>query len=252
MKSITVQLKKSIHELETIQERLEFLKEKYKDDTVYIITCGPSLNDHNHDIIREKLKDKLVICIKQSYDIFSDITDFHVLNTYNLKDYNWLDHTITLWGVGKYYQEGQLTRILQSQYPIDLYVPVLQPPYISENEQTARTKNFDDFLRLGKDTEVMWGPAVMYELAIPLSIHLGCSQIVTIGWDIGDPNSNIHGHFGNWKTDVAPRENEIIQAIESTYALYDWCTCHDINFTILSKTNPADPRFTRLPSVESL
>ena len=34
-----------------------------------------------------------------------------------------------------------------------------------------------------------WGPGIMYEMAIPLAIHLGCKKIVTIGWDIGDISS---------------------------------------------------------------
>ena len=29
-----------------------------------------------------------------------------------------------------------------------------------------------------------WGPGTMYEMAIPLALYMGCSKIVTIGWDL--------------------------------------------------------------------
>ena len=31
-----------------------------------------------------------------------------------------------------------------------------------------------------------WGPGLMYEMAIPLAMFLGCKEIITVGWDIGD------------------------------------------------------------------
>ena len=34
-----------------------------------------------------------------------------------------------------------------------------------------------------------WGPGIMYEMALPLAMYLGCKKIVTIGWDIGDLSS---------------------------------------------------------------
>jgi len=34
-----------------------------------------------------------------------------------------------------------------------------------------------------------WGPGIMYEMAIPLALYLGCKKIVTVGWDIGDLSS---------------------------------------------------------------
>ena len=47
MKQITKQLKQDIQSLESIEERLHHLKDKYKGETVYILTCGPSLGTHD-------------------------------------------------------------------------------------------------------------------------------------------------------------------------------------------------------------
>ena len=38
-----------------------------------------------------------------------------------------------------------------------------------------------------------WGPGIMYEMALPLALYLGCKKIVTIGWDIGDLSSFENG-----------------------------------------------------------
>ena len=65
MKSKTKQLKEQLLKLSSIEERLDLLKNKYDGDTVYIVTCGPSLSTHDEAELKNKLKDKLVFSIKQ-------------------------------------------------------------------------------------------------------------------------------------------------------------------------------------------
>ena len=48
-------------------------------------------------------------------------------------------------------------------------------------------KDFEN-ITFSKSIERPWGPGLMFELAVPMAIHLGCKNIVTIGWDIGDIN----------------------------------------------------------------
>ena len=81
MHNKTNKLKSDIQKIESIQERLELLKDQYKDDTVYIVTCGPSLQKHDLKELKSKLKNKLVFSIKQAYNILKEETDFHLLNT---------------------------------------------------------------------------------------------------------------------------------------------------------------------------
>ena len=66
MKQITKQLKSNFYTKDSIEERLQLLKNKYQDETAYIVTCGPSLSKHDANILKSKLKDKLVISIKQA------------------------------------------------------------------------------------------------------------------------------------------------------------------------------------------
>ena len=46
MKLITKDLKNKLKKLDSIEERLDTLRNKYKGHTAYLISCGPSLSSH--------------------------------------------------------------------------------------------------------------------------------------------------------------------------------------------------------------
>lgn len=250
MKSITSQLKQSFHPLDSIEERLQLLKDKYKDETAYIVTCGPSLAKHDLNLLRTKLKDKLVICIKQAQNVLEAETDFHILNTYNLSSYNWNPGTIVYWSLSKSFAEEQLQRIVNMGANIDLYIPVINPPFIGRNQTTQATNNFEDFYMMQTHTEVKFGVGMMYEMAIPLVLLLGCKKVVAIGWDLGDPKlpTNKWDHFYtngvNKKT--GPAIGEIEEKLASTDKLYDWFISKGIDFKIISDQSFISPKFPRI------
>ena len=250
MKSITPELKNHIQKLDSIQERLEFLKDKYKDETAYIVTCGPSLKKHDINELRKKLKNKLVISIKQAYNVVKNETDFHILNTWNLSEYNWLDNSIVYWSLAKSYANEQLQRILDMKAPIDLFIPVINPPYINYNQTVQATCNFDDFYMMETHTEVKLGIGMMYEMAIPLSLLLGCKKMVMIGWDLGDPKTSTTNwnHFYNTKIGkvTGPEPGEISQKIESTNKLYDWFAEKGIEVKLISDQSFISNKFERI------
>ena len=99
MKKITSTIKQEMLFLDDSYERLKLLKDKYKDETAYIVTCGPSLKNYNQDKLKKFLKDKFVLGVKQSYDILEDIIDIHLLNFCNSKPYNYknINNTIINW-----------------------------------------------------------------------------------------------------------------------------------------------------------
>ena len=247
MKELTKQLKQDIQSLETIEERLQHLKDKYKGETAYILTCGPSLSTHDEQLLNSKLKDKLVFGIKQAYNIVSDIADFHLLNTYNLSPYTWNNDSIIYWSLSKSYADNQLQKIINLKAPIDLYIPVINPPYIDRSQTTQATENFDDFYMMEKQTEVIWGCGMMYEIGIPLALLLGCTKIVTIGWDLGDPNKKFT-HFDDDKVnrDCFPQEGELSETLKSTISLKKWFDEKNIDFKILSDQSYINPEFERI------
>ena len=173
MHNKTNKLKSDIQKIESIQERLELLKDQYKDDTVYIVTCGPSLQKHDLKELKSKLKNKLVFSIKQAYNILKEETDFHLLNTYNLSEYEWSDNSIVYWSLSKSYANEQLQRIVDMKAPIDLFIPVINPPFVNYDQTVQATCNFDDFYMMETHTEVKFGIGMMYEMAIPLALLFG-------------------------------------------------------------------------------
>jgi len=259
MKKKTSQIKQQLQTLDSIEERLELLSSAYKDDVAYLVTCGPSLTKHDQKVLKSKLKDKLVICAKQSFNYLSDICDFHLVSTYNFQPYTYdNEHTIKSWQLTASNMDNELHRIINEwQHDIDIYFPVISGPWITLEGTTAYTRNFDNWKQLGTDTRVMWGPGILYESGFPLCYLLGVKKIVTIGWDIGDLSRyEDNDRDPNWieqhsadlytaKVGRGPSYTELKNTIECTSAMYDWFAREKIDVEILSDTNPADKRFKR-------
>ena len=53
-------------------ERLQLLKDSFKGETCYILSCGPTLTDHNQDKIKKIWSNNLVISMKQTFDLYDE------------------------------------------------------------------------------------------------------------------------------------------------------------------------------------
>ena len=53
-------LLKKINSFEETQDRINALKDACKDETAYLITCGPSLTTHNREKLIKKLDLSLI------------------------------------------------------------------------------------------------------------------------------------------------------------------------------------------------
>ena len=57
---------------------------------------------------------------------------------------------------------------------LDLFIPITNPPFINREQTIQATNNFDEFYKMGTNTEVTWGIGMMYEMAIPFeNCYLG-------------------------------------------------------------------------------
>ncbi len=256
MLQITHKLKEDIQKCGSIEERLDILKDKYVGETAYVTACGPSLKELDSDELKSKLKDKLVMSIKQSFDVVgSDVCDFHIVNTYNLKksqyDYGTVNKTIVAWGLAKSYQDHQLNKIVEGNRPLDLYIPVINPPFINDSQTINGSLNFDDIKLLGKRCEVTWGKGLFYELVMPLLYHMGVKDIVTFGFDV---HIGEYEHFYGEKEEVNcfPQQDEMEQIVNASPHFYDWCVNNNINIKIFSHLNGLDKRFTRLDNIKDI
>ena len=242
-------------------ERIAHIRDIFKDETVYIVTCGPTLTQHDRQTLINKLSVKFLISCKQAYEYIKEIITIHCLSVYNYQDYDYVnDDIIRHWQFTASNIDDEIRRVQTWNQRIDLLLPVYSTPWVQKYQTTAYTRNFDNW-KLYSNSQAVWGPGIMYESAFPMAVHMGCKRIVTIGWDIGDisryDTSNLLSYDNDWlqqhavslyKTDTGsgPEYEELKNTIECTNKMYDWFTNNNIEVQILSNTNPADERFKRI------
>ena len=256
-------------------DRIKYLKDQYKGETAYIITCGPSLKNYDLDKLKFFLKDKFVLGVKQSYDILGDIIDIHLLNFCNHKNYKYknLENTIVSWVV---YMQDQPYYILQNNIPCDFMMPLCRNR--GGHENTLAFKGDFENLLIDNSFARPWGSGIMYESALPLALYCGAKNIVTIGWDIGSINEKDKGkerikydHFYAEGKDgeKTPYDgvnvikapvggssgmsfNETKLIADSTEGLYKFLQSINVNLSIVSDRNPAHESIPRIEIPEIL
>ena len=262
MLQITRDLKHKISQLDSVEERILSSKNLYKDKTAVIVLTGPTLKDHDYNKMRDifnKREDIAVIAVKQAYKATLDTTDFHILNPWNIdrktptkyKDNN----TIVFWNVAKSFQEAHLDIISNNNHPCDIWVPCLNPPYVTDRDTIQATCNFDKWKDLETKTQLHWGKSILYSTVLPLVLHLVCKDIITIGWDFKSSNTlkekSEHFYDTNQRINKFNSEDDI-EMIESTSKLYDWCINNNITIKILSDVNPCEKRFIRIKTINDI
>ena len=208
-----------------------------------------------------KLKDELVITVKQAYNIFRELSDFQVLSFANFSPYKYYsDDTMVVWEVFEQYHPQQ---ILENNFKCELMLPVVgnhEPDIKIRQEQSqAGLLSFDDWT-LDKTMNRMYGPGIMYEVVIHLALYLGVKEIRTIGWDIGDVSKfkqddlyedvwQDHSYDGsdNIKYAKTPMNyHEVNTVVKSVKYLSEWLKTKGVDFKIISDRNPAHKSIERI------
>ena len=260
-----MELKSLINKTEDSYDRIKLLKDVCKGETVYIVTPGPSLTTHNREKLIEKLKGKVVLACKQSYNYVKEVATFHLMSAYGYQPYTYhSDDTIVHWQLTAMNIEGEINRIRNEwNHKADILIPCYSTPWVDMYNTTAFSRRFSQFETYSTG-KIIWGPGIMYESGIPLAMHLGAKKIVTIGWDIGDlskfePTRGFKLGDENWRKEHAedlyeqgvhagagPDYLELKETIDSTKEMYDYMLEKQIDFRILSNISPADSRFQRI------
>ena len=248
MNSLTKELKNKIIKLESIEERLSYLKDKFKDKKAVILAPGPSINDYDLSNLYNR-DDLVILSIKQAQDKIKGQSDFHIVNTYNFDKYNGYDYgnldCIIFYGLSQSYIEAQMEKLAIKPHPVDIWVPVVNPPTINYNDCIHKSADYNKLLMLSSEPQTWWGTSIMYEQAIPMALLVGCKEIVTIGWDLSTGVHSYDKDKVNFKVDEAQIQYTK-DSVKSTPALYDWLSSNNINLKICSKYNTADERFQRI------
>ena len=243
-KSKVAKLKRELDFNKNLQGKLDVLHNSYEGETCYILNCGPSLNETPTCDLKEKLKDKLVFSVKQAYEKFSDITDFHFFNCSNLP---------SLKGDGFFQEHYQYNKnviaVASSNYGMgvrwntyqknDIFFKVPIRTEIN-NEFIVKTKEFDKYL-LKEHPERPCGPGIMYETVIYMALHLGVKKIVVLGWDLSynDPKSlKEYKHFYGETENLVNRGDilawEITETREASEDLFKWLRNKGVELELVS------------------
>lgn len=182
----TADIKKYINQhFDDSYDRVRYLKDKYKGETAYILGTGPSITKIPKEDL-EFLEDKLVITMKQALSFVPD-SDIHLLNFSNLSKYNYSNpNTIVTWSVWDNNQPHVIINNFTHDIIFDTFKLHDGSPKIENSVAfNLETDHYlDGMMDLNKTMSRPWGPGTMYEMAMPLAVYMGCTKIVTIGWDL--------------------------------------------------------------------
>lgn len=253
MNSKTKSLKQEILKLEYVDERLNILKNQYEGKTAVILAPGPSLRKTDLTSLYDR-DDIVILAIKQAYDVIRGQADFHIVNTYNFDKYKGYDYehldSIIFYGLSKSYAPQQLEKLGIKPHPCDIWVPVVNPPYITY-EQCMHFGNFDKMLMLQEGPETWWGTSILFEQAIPMALLVGCKKIRTIGWDMTTGQHSYKPEEVGF-TPMSGEESKTADSVVGTKYLYNFCEKEGIDIQILSGLNQADSRFNRLNNIKEI
>jgi len=232
------------------------LKDSFKDETCYIMSCGPSLKDVTNAELRSKLEKGVVISVKQSIDEAPDLVDFHMFNCANLPNakadghyiYDCYPKPIVI--ASSNYDRGMRWHMPQE---VDLFFKI---PIRTEvnNEFLSLTKEFERFTFENSLTRPC-GPGIMLETVIPMAVHLGCKEIVVIGWDlsakqVSDKNIEEYEHFFGSTKDLVNRGDildwEVEANINASKELNEWLQSRGVTLKLWSSQSALDASIERV------
>jgi hypothetical protein len=243
VKKKTRDLKRRVNAKSSLEEKLEVLHNSYEGETCYLLNCGPSLNDIDLETLSSFLSDKAVLSVKQAYDKFSEVTDFHFFNCSNLPaSKNKIIHQHYT------YQKQSPISIASSNYDlgqrwypsqkVDLFFKVPIRTEIN-NEFVTITKDFESYKMHYNPTRPC-GPGIMYETVIHMALHLGFKKIVAIGWDLSQdsPSEQDYEHFYGTTDSLVNRGDILSWEIEvtrnATKELFYWLKDNGVDLCLLS------------------
>ena len=193
----TESLKKEIQSRKTLQEKIDLLRGAYQGESCFMLTCGPSMKAFWNEDVKRFLADKLVISVKQTFNLAPELMDFQLLNSWNYEPY-------------EYPEPGPI--ILSERADDDPETPGMKPDLMFRvgdprnfEKRLATSFHFDQW-RFDSNLERPWGPGVVYELGIYLMEHIGVREIVAMGWDLGELKLMCHGTFLRGSSPPVPKK----------------------------------------------
>jgi len=226
----------------------------FKGESCYVLSCGPTLTEHDSDKLTALLGDTLTVSIKQAYDLFSEVTDFHVYNCANYKNYDYSKKRPVV-------MEASTTPFKLGECDLKFFIRER-----NFDNSVSEKKNFGDWTLDTQSLLRPYGPGIMYEGVFYLLQHLGVSEATTIGWDNKLlPDGADQQHFYDKKgseydkanfihsnevaandaaVETLSHEEKITLAVVDEW--YEWLKAEGCELKIISRLNPASQKIARV------
>jgi hypothetical protein len=278
----TSKIKSKIRNASTLKEKIAILSNSYKDVDCVILTAGPSINDIELSQLRKFLKNKVIIAVKQTYNLVPDLVDIHLINTDNYQLYDFLENDpikikVSVDGI----------RAKTPCYHEDLNFFINKSVAVDKKDSLAYTREFAKYKILDSISRP-WGPGIMYEIGVYLPQLLGCGKLFVIGWDLGVRKSDNIPRFyekksvlnlletffkqkmPNFYNEILLRfinkfnsfrfifnksvvlnkpvisRNEASFICDSSFELYQWLLSESVEMFVISERSMLDSRITRI------
>ena len=216
-------LKEHIFNISSDSKKIEALRDSYEDKECYILTCGPGLKQYSPEFLRDKLKDKLVIAVKQAYNYVPEVVDFHLFNSNNCEVYDYAKNRPIVMTCAAENELAMVHNVWSNKQDYDIFTFIEDDRDFSKS--ICKSLNFEEFMFENK-IERPWGPGMMSEVVIYLALHLGVKEVNTIGWDLEKPGSTKSNHYYENRTVIRPadpmKQEEILLNIKMTKHLNEW------------------------------
>lgn len=212
-----------------LQERVDLLKDAYKGEDCWVIATGPSATSIDGDLLKSRLKDRLVVAVKQAYNLLPGVTDFHVVNPCNLATYQYSEprpvSVAVIWPPG--------SESWHARWDMSFMIPrcgVMKRSVCWE-------KNFAPW-ELANSIDRPWGPGIMHEIGFYLPVHFGCKRIFTLGFDLEVGEGR---HFFS-ESAIPMNRDTVTVPVSATGAVIEWLVGHGIEwYRIASPVNSQMP-----------
>tara|TARA_B100000131_G_scaffold182917_1_gene176418 strand:+ start:1145 stop:3175 length:2031 start_codon:yes stop_codon:yes gene_type:complete len=244
IKEKVLELKKQIQKSGDLESAVKILKDSFKNEECLILATGPSLTERDVAEIKKISKNKLVFTIKQAYDLYEDISDFHFFNCANLPTYEskMLPEHYKCTSDGPIFVASSNYPAGQRWSPYQKYDLFFKIPIRTEinDEFLCKTKKYDDYL-LEKTIQRPCGPGIMFETVIYMAVHLGVKKITAIGYDLSSAKTKKaadHKHFYGGTDNLINRGDvlgwEMGANIEASESAYLWLKGRGVELELAS------------------
>ena len=200
-------LRENLNNINSNRQKLDFLKNYYKNKTIFICATGPCYKENIVHIKKNFTEDCILICIKQTIKDFDMICDFHVCNNEHKESYKYIEDFKPIILFMNYVKPDKNNiRPFNKLADINFFLKNLngidhERKYILPNlENDSDLLSFND-KNLGEGENMSPNKHhVIFEMCFPLSIHLGCKNIITIGWVGGSEHGTPVPNELNWNS----------------------------------------------------